>query len=213
MGACPTRNGRIRIRLCCHKFRVAFVEAFSGGATSGPSGTHQNGFYSVYIYKTLREWAISSIPDARIKLVCWPPRLPSTQKGAQRSNLIYDRRGEAPTFDLSRRWRRRNHRLRERSRTQAALLLIDYQFFEDEGDCYCNPFRCVCGSAIGVLQSYHGNDAEGRMRHRRAGTSAASARCADASSSGAFALEGAAATGPAASTAAGAHAVPRRLGK
>ena len=27
----------------------------------------------------------------------------------------------------------------------AALLLIDYQFFEDEGDCYCNPFRCVCG--------------------------------------------------------------------
>ena len=22
----------------------------------------------------------------------------------------------------------------------AALLLIDYQFFEDEGDCYCNPF-------------------------------------------------------------------------
>ena len=153
MGACPTRNGRIRIRLCCHKFRVAFVEAFSGGATSGPSGTHQNGFYSVYIYKTLREWAISSIPDARIKLVCWPPRLPSTQKGAQRSNLIYDRRGEAPTFDLSRRWRRRNHRLRERSRTQAALLLIDYQFFEDEGDCYCNPFRCVCGSATGVPQS------------------------------------------------------------
>ena len=35
----------------------------------------------------------------------------------------------------------------------AALLLIDYQFFEDEGDCYCNPFRCVCGSATGVLQS------------------------------------------------------------
>ena len=33
----------------------------------------------------------------------------------------------------------------------AALLLIDYQFFEDEGDCYCNPFRCVCGSATGVL--------------------------------------------------------------
>ena len=27
----------------------------------------------------------------------------------------------------------------------AALLLIDYQFFEDEGNCYCNPFRCVCG--------------------------------------------------------------------
>ena len=27
----------------------------------------------------------------------------------------------------------------------AALLLIDYQFFEDEGDCYSNPFRCVCG--------------------------------------------------------------------
>ena len=27
----------------------------------------------------------------------------------------------------------------------AALLLIDYQFFEDEGDCYCNAFRCVCG--------------------------------------------------------------------
>ena len=35
----------------------------------------------------------------------------------------------------------------------AALLLIDYQFFEDEGDCYCNPFRCVCGSATGVPQS------------------------------------------------------------
>ena len=35
----------------------------------------------------------------------------------------------------------------------AALLLIDYQFFEDEGDCYCNPFRCVCGSAASVLQS------------------------------------------------------------
>ena len=35
----------------------------------------------------------------------------------------------------------------------AALLLIDYQFFEDEGDCYCNPFRCVCGSAAGVPQS------------------------------------------------------------
>ena len=35
----------------------------------------------------------------------------------------------------------------------AALLLIDYQFFEDEGDCYCNPFRCVCGSAAGVQSS------------------------------------------------------------
>ena len=35
----------------------------------------------------------------------------------------------------------------------AALLLIDYQFFEDEGDCYCNPFRCVCGSAARVPQS------------------------------------------------------------
>ena len=31
MGACPTRNGPIRIRLCCLNFRVAFVEAFSGG--------------------------------------------------------------------------------------------------------------------------------------------------------------------------------------
>ena len=30
----------------------------------------------------------------------------------------------------------------------AALLLIDYQFFEDEGDCYCD-----CGSATGVLPS------------------------------------------------------------
>ena len=49
----------------------------------------------------------------------------------------------------------------------AALLLIDYQFFEDEGDCYCNPFRCVCGSATGVLQS---------SRRWRGGTSTPSTR-------------------------------------
>mmetsp|Transcript_5977 Transcript_5977/g.17672 ORF Transcript_5977/g.17672 Transcript_5977/m.17672 type:complete len:357 (+) Transcript_5977:265-1335(+) len=26
-----------------------------------------------------------------------------------------------------------------------SLLLMDYMYFEDEGDCYCNPFICVCG--------------------------------------------------------------------
>ena len=91
----------------------------------------------------------------------------------------------------------------------AALLLIDYQFFEDEGDCYCNPFRCVCGSATGVLQSSRRWLGGYSLRNRRAGTSAASARCADASWSGESVSAGAAATGPAASTAAGAHAAPR----
>ena len=91
--------------------------------------------------------------------------------------------------------------------------VIDYQFFEDEGDCYCNPFRCVCGSATGVLQSSRRWLGGYSLRNRRAGTSAASARCADASWSGESVSAGAAATGPAASTAAGAHAVPRRLGK
>ena len=73
----------------------------------------------------------------------------------------------------------------------AALLLIDYQFFEDEGDCYCNPFRCVCGSAADVPSLIAAMARRGLMRHRRAGTSAASARCADVSWSGAFVSAGA----------------------
>ena len=95
----------------------------------------------------------------------------------------------------------------------AALLLIDYQFFEDEGDCYCNPFRCVCGSAPASFSLIAAMARRGLMRRRRAGTSAASAACADASWSGESVSAGAAATGPAASTAAGARAVRRRLGK
>jgi len=27
----------------------------------------------------------------------------------------------------------------------ASLLLIDYMFFEDEGDCFCDPCTCACG--------------------------------------------------------------------